>query len=333
MNSDYSPLISVIIPCYNYASYLPDSIGSIMNQSYQNWECLIIDDGSTDNSKEIVQQFSAKDSRIKYFLQINSGPTVARNYGLTLAKGQFIQFLDADDLIESRKLETQIAIFKQGDYDIVYGDVKYFAMSNLSKLYDSEDLKSGPWMKQLSGNGDAIILELLKGNIMETSSPLVRKVLFDQLGKMNEELLFNEDWELWARFAIGNARFKFDNTETTKVLRRVHDSYSKNVFKMYSYGLKVSLILNQSVHGRKYRKIMIPKINYHQRILDELLIALLATDKNKAIDQSTIIFNLTGLKRYKHYRILFNYFPVWFCYLYTRSLFIIHKLKNEFVYA
>lgn len=328
-----NPEVSIIIPSYNYGIYLPESVGSIINQTYTNWECIIIDDGSTDNTKEVAQLLCVKDNRISYFSQSNSGPTVARNYGLKLAKGEFIQFLDADDLLESRKLEKQIAIFKQQDCDIVYGGVKYFTSSNLSKLYDSEDLKSGSWMKNLSGRGDTMILELLKGNIMETSSPLIRKLLFHKLGNMNEELLFNEDWELWARFAIGDAKFKFDNSEDTRVLRRVHDSYSKNVFKMDAYGLKVSLILNKKVHGRKYRKILIPKINYHKRIIDEKLLELLRTNKNEAIDKALFIYAKTDIKRYLIYSKLFKNFPVWFCYLYSKFIFLIHKLKNVIIYA
>jgi glycosyltransferase involved in cell wall biosynthesis len=333
MNPDQSPLISVIIPCYNYALYLPDSIGSIMDQSYSNWECLVIDDGSTDNSGEIIRGFCAKDRRISYFLQANSGPTVARNYGLKLAKGEFIQFLDADDLLENRKMEKQVAVFNREDCDIVYGSVKYFNSPDRSRLYDSEDLRSGPWMKKLSGSGDTMILELLKGNIMETSAPLIRKSLFERLGNMNEELLFNEDWELWARFAIGNARFKFEDAEGTKVLRRVHDSYSKNVFKMYSYGLKVSLILNEKIQGRKYRKILVPRINYHKRIIDEKLLELLKTNRAEAIDKAVFMYEKTGIKRYRTYTRMFKYFPFWFCYLYSKLVFAGHKLKNVIIYG
>ena len=168
---------------------------------------------------------------------------------------------------------------------------------------------------------------------METSAPLIRKLLFDKLGNMNEELLFNEDWELWARFAIGNAKFKFDNSKDTRVLRRVHASYSKNVFKMYSYGLKVSLILNEKVHGKKYRKILIPKINYHKRIIDEKLLELLGTNKNEAIEKALFIYSKTDIKRYFIYSKLFKNFPFWFCYLYSKFAFLIHKLKNVIVYG
>lgn len=333
MDNDKSPLISIIVPCYNYASYLQDSIGSIIGQTYKNWECLVIDDGSTDNSREIIEKFSAQDSRIKYINQKNAGPTVARNHGIKLAKGEFIQFLDADDLLETKKLETHLARFNEGDYDIVYGGVKYFLSPDRSKLYDSEDLKSGYWMKDLSGSGEKMILELLKGNIMETSAPLIRRGLFDRLGLMNEDLLFNEDWELWARFAIGNAKFRFDNSSDTRVIRRVHDSYSKNVFKMYSYGLMASLSLNKRVVGRKYQKIMIPKIAYHKRILDELLIGLLKKDRNEAIEKAQFLYSKTGIIRYKVYNKLFKNFPIWFSYLYSKFVFLIHKLKNVIVYA
>lgn len=329
-----NPKVSIIIPSYNYALYLPESIGSILSQTYTNWECIVIDDGSTDNSKGVVEQLCLKDNRIKYFLQINSGPTVARNYGLKLAEGEFIQFLDADDKLEPQKLEKQIAIFYQhSETDIVYSGVKYFDSSNPSELYDSLDLKSGPWMKNLSGSGDVMISELLKGNIMVISSPLVRKSLFDKFGAMNELLQYNEDWELWARFAIRNAGFHFDNSNGTQVLVRVHESYSKDNFKMFSHGLKACLILNEMVMGRKYRKIMIPKINYHMRIIDEKLIKLLRDNKQMAVETSLQVYAKTGIKRYLMYSKLFNIYPVWFCYLYSRFLFLVNKLKNIIIYA
>ncbi|MCX6297100.1 MAG: glycosyltransferase family 2 protein [Bacteroidetes bacterium] len=333
MNSE-SPLISVIIPVYNYAVFLPETVGSLLAQTYSNWECIIVDDGSTDNSKEIAQQLCAKDSRVNYFFQQNSGPTVARNYGLKLAKGAFIQFLDADDLLEHQKLEKQMVVFKEySDCDIVYGGVKYFSSSDPTKFYDNIDLKSGSWMKNLSCSGEIMRLQLLKENIMVISSPLVRRSLFERLGNMNELLRFNEDWELWARFAIGNAKFRFDGSAGTNALIRVHKSYSTDNFGMYMHGLKACLLLNESINGYRYKKILIPKINYHKRILDEQLIQLLRTDKEKAIKWSLNISNFTKIKRYSVYVILFKFFPVWFCYLYSRFVFIIHKLKNVIIYA
>lgn len=334
IDTEKKPLISVIIPCYNYGRFLNDCINSLLSQTYTNWECIIIDDGSTDNSPDIAHSLSAKDERIKAFSQKNAGPTVARNKGLALAKGEFIQFLDADDLLENQKFENQISRFLQHpDHDIVYGGVSYFNTSNPSKLYDNIDLISGPWMKNLSGKGDTMILELLNRNIMVISSPLVRKSSFDKHGYLDENLSYNEDWELWLRFALKNAAFYFDNSINTKALVRVHDSYSTDNFKMFVFGLMACLKINKGLRDRKYKKIMIPKINYHQRVIDEGLIKILSTNKEKAIELSIDIYNKTELTRYKFYSKLFNFCPIWICYLYSKIVFLVHKLKNTIIYA
>lgn len=328
------PLISVIIPCYNYGRFLNDCINSLLSQTYQNWECIIVDDGSTDNSLEVAHSLSAKDERIKSFSQNNSGPTVARNKGLKLAKGEFIQFLDADDLLEDQKFEKQISIFQQQqNCDIVYSGVSYFNTSKPSELYDNIDLTSGPWMKNLSGKGEVMILELLNRNMMVISSPLVRKSLFDKNGYFDETLSYNEDWELWLRFALKNVTFYFDNNSHTKALVRVHESYSTDNFKMFVFGLMACLKVNKGLSDRKYKKIMIPKIYYHQRVIDEGLIKTLSSSKSKAIEQSTDIYKKTGLSRYAIYAKLFKYCPIWICYLYSKIVFLVHKLKNTIIYA
>lgn len=328
------PLISVIIPCYNYGRFLNDCINSLLSQTYKNWECIIVDDGSIDDSLEIIRSISGKDERIRYVSQKNSGPTVARNKGLELAKGEFIQFLDADDLLEGQKFEKQISIFRQHpDHDIVYSGVSYFSTSSPSLLFDNIDLRSGPWMKNLSGKGDVMILELLNRNIMVISSPLIRKILFDKNGCFDATLSYNEDWELWLRFALKNAAFYFDSNSNTKALVRVHESYSTDNFKMFVYGLMACLKVNKGLIERKYKKIMIPKINYHKRVIDEGLIKTLSSNKAKAIEQSIDIYNKTNISRYKIYSKLFNYCPIWICYLYSKIAFLAHKLKNTIIYA
>lgn len=335
MDPHTQPLVSIIIPAYNYALYLPECVESVLKQTYSNWECIIIDDGSTDNTKQVAEKLCNTDKRIYYFLQKNSGPTVARNFGLSKAKGEFIQFIDADDLIESKKLEIQLAEFeKNPDCDIVYSSVRYFRANDRTKLYNDITLEGSlPWMKNLSGKGDIMIKALLKGNIMVISSPLVRRSLFEKFGAMSEDLYFNEDWELWARFAMNIAKFQFVDKPGTLALVRVHESYSRDNFKMYIYGLLACLKLNKNIKGRKYRRIMVPKVNYHKRIIDERLIGLLKTDKEEAIERSLFIYKLTGVDRYSLYAELFRYFPIWICYSYSKFVFLIHKLKNEIIYA
>jgi glycosyltransferase involved in cell wall biosynthesis len=106
-----SPLVSIIIPAYNYSHFLFETLGDIQKQTYQNWECIIVDDGSSDNTKEVVAQIVKKDQRFIYIYQNNKGPNAARNNGINHSKGEFIQFLDADDKMEHHKLEVQVKFF------------------------------------------------------------------------------------------------------------------------------------------------------------------------------------------------------------------------------
>lgn len=103
-----SALVSIIIPAYNYAAFLPECVQSLQAQSYAHWECLIVDDGSTDDTRQVAASF-LQDPRIRYIYQENAGLSAARNTGLEAAKGDYIQFLDADDKIYPRKLEKQVS--------------------------------------------------------------------------------------------------------------------------------------------------------------------------------------------------------------------------------
>lgn len=113
-------LVSIIMPSYNTARYIADSINSVINQTYENWELIVVDDCSTDNTDEIVNEF-LKDKRIKYFKnEKNSGAAISRNKALREAKGRWIAFLDSDDLWKKEKLEKQIKFMKENNYSFSY---------------------------------------------------------------------------------------------------------------------------------------------------------------------------------------------------------------------
>lgn len=119
MVSHNKDLVSIITPTYNCGRFIAETINSVLAQTYNNWEMLIVDDCSSDNTKEIVEQF--KDSRIKYFcLEHNSGAAVARNTALRMAKGRWIAFLDSDDLWLPEKLERQIKFMEDNNYVFSY---------------------------------------------------------------------------------------------------------------------------------------------------------------------------------------------------------------------
>lgn len=116
-----SGLVSIITPTYNCGKYISETIESVLTQSYVDWEMIIVDDCSTDNTEEIVKRYSEKDSRIQYHcLAKNSGAVVARNFALTLAKGTWIAFLDSDDLWLPTKLERQVRFMVENGYSFTY---------------------------------------------------------------------------------------------------------------------------------------------------------------------------------------------------------------------
>ena len=114
-------LVSIITPCYNSAKYIGQMIESVQAQTYENWELLITDDCSTDNSREIVMSYALKDSRVKYFkLNQNSGAGIARNHSIEKASGRYIAFCDSDDMWKPEKLEKQIQFMQDNNYEFCH---------------------------------------------------------------------------------------------------------------------------------------------------------------------------------------------------------------------
>ena len=115
-----SRLVSIIIPCYNAEKYIAETIQSVINQTYKNWELIVVNDGSTDNSPDIIKEFVANDNRITFIDKPNSGVSDSRNKGLAKAKGAYIAFLDADDVWNFQYLEKQIENLQANHYTISY---------------------------------------------------------------------------------------------------------------------------------------------------------------------------------------------------------------------
>ena len=129
-----SPLVSIIVPCYNYGHLLHETLESVVAQTYQNWECIIVDDGSTDNTRQVAMNYIDNDSRFLYQYQKNKGLASARNTGFKLAKGYYIQLLDSDDILPPEKIQRHVTILKtRPEVDLVYGRVSIFEkqLSNL----------------------------------------------------------------------------------------------------------------------------------------------------------------------------------------------------------
>lgn len=127
-------LVSIIIPCYNQASYLEETLQCVLQQDYDNWECLLVNDGSTDSTEAILLALISNDSRFRYFSIPNSGVSAARNFGIEQAKGDFIQFLDADDLLEPTKLSKSIQLVGSMKVDVVCSNYDRFSKTISNSL-------------------------------------------------------------------------------------------------------------------------------------------------------------------------------------------------------
>src|SRR5215470_11869971 len=232
--STSTPLVSVIIPSYNYGQFISQTLSSVQEQSYQNWECLVIDDESTDNTSEVVAKFARADPRIKYLHQKNQKQAAARNNGLRNAGGEYVQFLDADDLIESYKLKQQVAYLEQHtEVDIVYGGVRYFTSENIEERLFSMMEDNSPWMPEISGAGEEILWLLVRANITTVNSPLIRRKVIDDVGLFDQTLPPLEDWDFWLRCAAKGKYFKYSQARGTLALVRSHPaSSSRNQVRM-----------------------------------------------------------------------------------------------------
>jgi len=112
-------MVSVIIPCFNQGRYLPEALESVIRQTWADWECIVVNDGSTDDTREVALRFTRRDPRIRYLEKRNGGLSDARNHGLDAARGDLIQFLDADDALLPRKLEAQIEAMRPAEGPVI----------------------------------------------------------------------------------------------------------------------------------------------------------------------------------------------------------------------
>lgn len=209
-----SPLVSIITPCYNAAVFISQTIESVLAQSFDNWEMIIVDDCSSDDSLLIIQKYAGEDSRIRY-LRTNKpsgSPSLPRNIGIREAKGQYIAFLDSDDVWLPGKLEEQLRGFKELDVAIVF--------SNYEKI-GQEGERCG---RKIIAPSLVDYDLLLKGNCIGCLTAMydtekVHKVFFKEIG--------HEDYVLW--LYILKKGYKARNTNTVTALYRVsRQSVSSN---------------------------------------------------------------------------------------------------------
>jgi glycosyltransferase involved in cell wall biosynthesis len=201
MNNRVTPLVSVVIPSYNHAQYLGRALQSVLDQTYVNWEAIVIDNHSTDNTDEVMA--SIADPRITYLKIHNNGVIAAsRNAGIKVARGAWVAFLDSDDWWTKNKLQVCFDSVDE-EVDLVYHEL--VIVSDQPRTFRRKTIKS--WQVKAP-----VIMDLLiKGNAIVNSSVMVRKNFLEKIGGINDsrEMIAAEDYNTWLRIAQFTDKFLY----------------------------------------------------------------------------------------------------------------------------
>lgn len=200
-STERSPFFSVILPFYNAAEWLPDSITSITSQSCNDWELICVDDGSSDSGLKIVKEYAAEDNRIKLFVQENAGVSAARNAGIAVARGRYIMFLDADDFFDADALSLIRNALEQTDADML--------TMRLREVHKEVHFNSTESHRQVQISPDKQLRLLTP----YTTDKVYKSSHIRELSlRFNELITISEDFHFWMSFAIqSNKLFHLDN--------------------------------------------------------------------------------------------------------------------------
>lgn len=214
--------VSIIIPAYNVESYIGVSLRSVIQQTYRNIEILVVDDGSTDTTAQIVSEYMQKDNRIILLSQQNRGLADARNSGLNRATGEYLCIFDSDDIMLPEKIELQVAFLEtHEDCDITYSDLYHF-IDDTVKIYHHP----------MSRLGEDTYTSLLYGNYINPNVVFFRSSIYERFGGFDQSLRSAEDWDYWLTIAYSGARFMYQPERLTLYRIRTNSLSSDSIMML-----------------------------------------------------------------------------------------------------
>ena len=251
------PRVSVIIPCYNQAKYLSECLDSVLGQTYNDWECIIVNDGSLDNTKEVAKVYCNKDNRFKYFYQENQGLAATRNRGIKESKGEFILPLDSDDIIHSTYIEKALSHFNDHPTTkLVYCKARKFGA------------EEGYW------DLPAYKYENMLWNNLIFCTAMYKRVDYDKTNGYNSNMKYGlEDWDFYLSLLnendivhrIGEVLFfyRIKDVSMSTILysdNRVKESliflYNNHKEKYEQYIEEIIFLKKMSQKGELYEKVL-----------------------------------------------------------------------------
>jgi len=273
-----TPLVSVIMPTYNQAKWIRRAIDSVINQTYLNWELIVWDDGSTDNTEEIVRSYN--NPRIKYYYDENRGVYHVRNQSIRISQGEYVALLDSDDEWKNEKLFMQVsAMIAHPQIDLIFAN---FLNINIATK------ETAPVFKQCESSMKLLVVEqvdesllIIKGglliglaanNFIGTTSVLVRRELFESIGLFYEEVRNSADFELWWRLGLANGCFAYINKELHVRYKYPENLSSTSIIALENRIKILDICLQEAI--RKDRKDLIPFMNRPFRNAWQNLISL-----------------------------------------------------------
>ena len=281
-------MISIITPAYNAEKYIAQTIDSVLSQTYPNWELIIVDDGSTDNTASVVKPY-LKDIRVKYFYQNNGKQGKARNLAIKNSKGIYLAFLDADDLWAPEKLELQMHIMQKNNFDVVFSQ-GWFFNDNINT--DHKDFNAPIGLQDI----DIFFSSMLVQNLVPILSVLVKKKCVVDVGGFNEnpKIQNAEDYQLWLRLA--DKKYIFYCMQERLFFYRVHPNQSTSDFSatIIPKIWVLDSVVFKSISQKDKMKIMEEK-------LDQILFNYIDSWSNTRINQVVNLYLKPTRCYYKYF--------------------------------
>lgn len=258
--SHKAAFISVIIPCYNQGQYLDDTLQSVLKQTYSHWECIIVNDGSTDNTEEIANSWCILDNRFKYVYKENGGLSSARNAGLQHTSGNYIQFLDADDLIADTKFEAQLKDLKDAQISIS----NYFSFIDGDINQAAKHRYLSPFFSEKNFKKDIILDWEYKRSIPCHAVLFQRSLITENNIVFNEQLPNHEDWVFWVQLFYVSKNIK--NNQNVLAFYRIRKIAMSANYEMMRYGfLKAANILKVYFKNQNNSELVkAVSVKYHE---------------------------------------------------------------------
>ena len=274
------PFFSIVIPTHNRSARLVSAVRSILAQNYTNFEVIIVDDGSTDDTIVTVDTFSKNDKRIKYFFKENEERSIARNFGIKMASGMYVCFLDSDDVLYSNHFSTAYNLLHRNGFPEI-GHLGYQSIS-----------EDGAIVMKKNNFDDSIKNTLIYENILSINAIFVRRDIASEINFIqSRNAILSEDWYVWLRLAA-RYRFHFDNTITSAVI--CHSERSLMNIDPARLIASTNVVIEYLKQDHFFLKEYCAKVPYHFANHYTFLTLKLALNKSRKSD--TIKYLLKAIK-------------------------------------